>query len=132
MKRGAALVGMIALTLGLAGCVADPSVPAIFERERAATDDAPPAALQGIDPASTRFVGADSAGNDYWVGRGEDGRNFCIISYRADEQWSGTCGDLNVGLGAASGAKVEFATSPVDLVPENAELIGDTLLVTLP
>lgn len=75
----AAALAVCAATL-LAGCTPWPSTPdrpAIFEREQTESDTFPLSLPDTYDPASIRYVGEDSAGDRYWVGR--SGTGHCIL-----------------------------------------------------
>lgn len=134
MERKTAAIALAGLALILSGCTTGFGEQTIFDREQT-SDDALPAdvELSDLDASSTRYVGSDSAGNEYWVGRPTGTRDTCVILVPTDprDAVSG-CGDGGVSLTAHSGITVEWASSPMHLSPDDAELVGDTLLVAVP
>jgi hypothetical protein len=72
----------------LAGCTST-SIPE-FETTRTARDiPADPAAVDGVDPATTRFVGSVE-GSDLYLARGEeDPDSLCLIQV-SDGTWEQT------------------------------------------
>jgi hypothetical protein len=135
MKRTMAAFALAGLALGLAGCTTGfGEASDIFDREQTAEDALPASAPAGdLDASTTRHVGSDSAGNEYWVGQPQGTRDTCIVLVAPDpaESFSG-CGGAMLSLTTQTGITVEFASSPNHLSPDDAELIGDTLLVAVP
>ncbi|TQJ31323.1 hypothetical protein [Microbacterium sp. SLBN-146] len=135
MKRTIAAFALAGLALGLAGCTTGfGEGPDIFDREQTAEDTLPAEAEVGeLDASSTRYVGVDSADNEYWVGRPTGTRDTCIVLVAPDPAASASaCGGGMPSLTNPAGVTVEWASSPNRLSPDDAELIGDTLLVAVP
>ncbi|MFK4804644.1 hypothetical protein ACI3KX_02140 [Microbacterium sp. ZW CA_36] len=131
MKRRAPIFVLALLVLGaaLTGC-AQPSTPAILDRQRTAVDELPADLTAEVDAETSRYVGEDSTGNRYWVVRSEGINETCIILLEEDTAgpWSG-CGGAPIALTIGSGLRVGLADYPDQLSESNAELVGDTLLV---
>jgi hypothetical protein len=128
---GLVLVGL----LFLAGCTpgpdaAAPSWPAIFDRAQNAADALPADVDAEVDAATTRYAGEDSAGDKYWVGVKTNSTVACIIYVPADLGDNLVfCSGPGMTATTDAGKVIEFASSPHELSPEDAELVGNSLLV---
>ena len=135
MKWRIAVPVLIGTAVILSGCTpggdfAPPRGSPIFDGERTSSDTLPGGRDFGVDPETSRFVGADAAGNRYWAAYEVDSHAECVIYVSAEgDDWAGFCGGSGVSATTASGLVIEFASSPAQLTTDDAELVGDTLLV---
>jgi hypothetical protein len=124
-------------SLFLSGCVAQPEAavpgnPPIFDRPRTATDELPAGFDGDLDAETSRFVGEDSAGDKYWVGL-KNSTDECIVYIPAnDNDYFVACSGPGMSATTSAGKVIEFASSPNRLSADDAELVGDTLLVQEP
>lgn len=131
----AAAAGLIVLT----GCTQGEAnvgpwseISPVFERSRTAGDALPPG-VDGLDADSSRYVGEDDDGNRYWAALSAGAGPQCIVFVPENE--SGTmvfCGGAGLSGETAGGVMVEFSSSPSRLSEDDAQLVGDTLLVKTP
>lgn len=104
-------------------------VSTIFERPKVPSDTLPDGDWSSVDTNSSRFVGTDNSGNNYWAALTPAGKQ-CIVYVPANDGDNIVgCSDPGGGLITPDGLLVEFASSPNQLTPDSAQLIGDTLLV---
>lgn len=136
MRSRAAIALAVGAVIMLAGCSASP-MPLSFDRspalsrERTAADGLPAAVkTENVDADTSRYVGTDAHSNRYWVAYALASHDECVIALRArTDTVVAACGGPGLtGMGDV-GTVVEFASSPRELSPETAELVGDTLLV---
>lgn len=139
MRRplGIALVAVTASVL--AGCTAGPVTlgspgrPAIFDRPQTDQDVLPDGIPDdGYLTDSIRYVGEDSVGARYWVGLREDEQACIIADATGAGDWAGLCARSSLSGTLSDGTTVEFATTPRNLDPTSAELVGDAILVGHP
>lgn len=139
MRHRAAVLLVTSAVALLAGCsgesvVADPpSADVIFDRAQQSADLLPADVASLYDGDSSRYVGEDSAGDRYWAVK-DQSATACILHLPADdpEEYLGFCGGPGLSGETAAGIVVEYASSPSQLDPDSAELLGDTLLVKRP
>lgn len=105
----------------------------IFDRARTAADELPATVDGNVDPNTRRYAGEDSAGNEYWVTNETDSNIECIVYVPPDDAENLVfCSGPGLSATTADGRVIEFASSPSQLSRDNAELVGDTLLVKAP
>lgn len=136
MSPTAKFLALLFSALLLAGCTST-SIPE-FETTQTA-DDIPtdPAAVDGVDPATTRFVGRVE-GSDLYLARGdEDPDSICLIQVR-DGKWEQTGCGAGSGLGSElrSGTLIETGSYsfPSDQVGDGqrTELSPSVTVITQP
>jgi hypothetical protein len=105
-------VGLLA-ALALAGCVRAGSGFAVLDREGAPGDilptDLPDYAYEGLDPASSRFVG-EHDGDRLYLAKG-DHSTICLVVYPNNEDWFIGCGGGD-GSGTVSGPSRAYQIRP--------------------
>ena len=121
--------------LCLVGCATGPDLPTqtespIFDRARTSADELPAEVEATVDPDTSRYAGEDSAGNKYWAAYEAGSSSECIVYVPADDTTNFTfCGGPGLSAVTDTGRIIEFASSPSKLSSDDAELVGDTLLV---
>lgn len=138
MSRHTAAGLLLVGTMLLAGCAVGADLTArntspIFDRARVSADELPAEMDANVDADTSRYAGKDSAGNGYWAVHATDSVNECIVYVPADDNdYFVFCGGLGFSATTNDGRVIEFASSPRDLSPDDAELVGDTFLVKAP
>jgi hypothetical protein len=138
MRRRKAAGLVLIGSIFFAGCTAGPeaeapTTAAIFDRARTAADELPAEVDADLDPDTTRYAGEDSAGDRYWVGLKTSSTVECIVYVPADMGDNLVfCSGPGMSATTDDGKVVEFMSSPSKLSPDDAELVGDTLLVQEP
>ncbi|WP_285136511.1 hypothetical protein [Microbacterium sp. lyk4-40-TSB-66] len=138
MRRRTAVAAAVGLVV-LAGCAPGEAnvgpwseISPIFDRPRTAGDALPPD-VGGLDAESSRYVGEDDDGNRYWAAFSADSGPQCILFVPEDDgDHLVFCGGAGLAGETASGLRVEFSSSPNRLSEDDAQLVGDTLLVKTP
>jgi hypothetical protein len=136
MRSTAKLLALLSSALLLAGCTST-SIPE-FETTQTARDiPTDPAAVDGVDPATTRFVG-NVEESDLYLARGEeDPDSLCLIQVR-DGKWeqTGCGGGSGLGSELRSGTLIEAGSYsfPSEQVGDGqrTELSPSVTVFTLP
>ena len=139
MRHRAAVLLVTSAVALLAGCSGEPvvgdlpSADVIFDRAQQPADLLPADLAAPYDGDSTRYVGEDSAGDRYWAVK-DLSDTACIVYLPVDDpkEYLGFCGGPGLSGETAAGIVMEHASSPSQLDPDSAELVGDTLLVKRP
>ncbi|QPZ39205.1 hypothetical protein [Paramicrobacterium chengjingii] len=135
--RTAGLLMVAGALLGLTGCGSSSPLP-VFDHEQTANDiflsTSDDHELE-IESGSSRFLGTDSRGIDYYtyLTRDEAGEGVCLVVV-ADgaEDWTSGCGSLPVTVGVPE-AGVDSATlGNFRDVEQSGEMVGDYVAVEGP
>lgn len=129
-----AFVGGVS-TLVLAGCAYSEPV-AEFDRARGATDALPVHVAESVqdmggDPESSRFLGADSNGSEYFATKIGDGYCFVAVDGADDAMFVSVCSELlpmKLGMNGTS-AVLTKAAENVPSGYERAEKVGEQVWV---
>lgn len=83
-------LGACSLALLLTSC----SSYGMLENEATAGDELPSQVLEqadNIDPKTSRLAGQDD-GVSFWLARGTNKKDICLVVFKSDDEWGASCG----------------------------------------
>lgn len=105
MNRVILTLPILLLGLAVAGC----SDYSVLDRERTGADALPEIVdAEAIDGETSRLV-AEAGDQSFWLARGADRKQICLVVYETDHDWMAACGGSQL---EASGAPGKFVVQP--------------------